>query len=816
MSTFLLPPTLKLHFPFMSTDTTGEDYLETSISSSSETSENTAVHISTEVLTSTRITSKAYENTIVHQLPSTSATPCVSVDDLVTGSHTFTFNRFSRREGFEVGKYFVSDTFTAGGYDWAITLYPNGKKDQDKDYISLYIRLESEKTDVNAVFELTLVDQSGKGKHKIQTQFGRLQEKHPFLMKRCGSQWGFGQYIKKKYLKKSGYLKDDCLVVNCVVGVLASCTDKAAAESMSLTSNHDQIIQPVGFQTIMESSCEETKFSYLESAAKVIIEFGSPSQLQGLINDGDRNKFDQYLCAVDEIQKSIKPGLISDYETHGTRATKTLQLVFQGILDCSIRATKYDTLSSTIDSSTVTSSFSYELQGSNHIGHHELSSEQVYRLRSIVQRLNFTGHLGDCIEVYRISRKSAVDVRFMRFSIGMWSINDLQGLDCKEFAAKTRLWIQAANRCYNSIFPWERQYYEQIFDGARAVTYNNCLLPIVQHVAIELNNFADAVSSITSFQKLFAALDLYKILVVILPEIQNMFHTEAFSNIRHGAINTIKSLETLVRKLFSSFEDTVLNERLNTPPPEGTIHSLTEYAMNYVTSISQYKELLTNIIESRPTTSLGNQADEQFLEASDGTPLRIHMIWIMMSLRINLIGKSRFYEDSSLRCLFIMNNVNYIIKTVEGSAELLQMIGKEYLSKLREEVLQAAEDYFSSVWHRVLYCLRDDGLNHKFPFYNGISKNSLKDRFKTFNSTFEEVCQSQSTRLVLDLHLRDELQKLILSKLLPVYKSFLERYGSHIQSERYKGRYLRYSLEGLEKRIEKFFSEHDNLQLCRC
>ncbi|XP_074334240.1 uncharacterized protein LOC141671785 [Apium graveolens] len=486
MSTFLLPPTLKLHFPFMSTDKTGEFYQETSIS---ETSETTAVHTSAEVLSSTLITSKAYEN---HQLPSTSAASCVSVDDLVTGSHTFTFNRFSRREGLKVGKYLVSDTFTAGGYDWAITLYPNGKKDQFKDYISLYIRLESKKTDVSAVFELTVVDQSGKGKHIIQTQFGRLQEKQPFLIKRCGSQWGFGQYIKKNYLKRSGYLKDDCLVVNCVVGVLASCAAKATAEPMSLTSNQDQIIQPVGFQAMMESSCEETKFSYLESAAKVIIEFGSPSQLQGLFNDGDRNKFDQYLFAVDEIQKSIKPGLISDYETHGTRATKTLQLVFQGILDCSIRTTKYDTLSSTVDSSTMTSSFSYELQGSNHIGHYELSSEQVYRLRSIVERLNFTGHLGDCIEVYRISRKSAVDSRFLRFSIGMWSINDLQGLDREEFAAKIRSWTQAAKKCYNSIFPWERLYYEQIFDGAKAVTYDNCFFPIVEHVAIELNNFADA------------------------------------------------------------------------------------------------------------------------------------------------------------------------------------------------------------------------------------------------------------------------------------------------------------------------------------
>ncbi|XP_017254950.1 exocyst complex component EXO70A1 [Daucus carota subsp. sativus] len=765
MSTFLPPPAIKPQFTSMSTDTTDQDYQEIASSSS----KNTA--------------------------------PGFSVDDLLTGSHTFRFDRYSRREGFEVGKYLVSDTFTAGGYEWAIALYPSGKKDQYIDYVSLYIRLESEETDVNAVFELMLVDQSGNGKHKIQTQFGRLQEKQPFLMRRRGSQWGFGQYIKKKHLKKLGYLKDDCLVVNCVVGVLASCTDKEIEQApVSCISDMDQ--------AVMMESCEDTKFLDLESAARVIIEFGAPAQLQGLVNDADRAKFDHYLNAVDEIQQSIKTGQVSDYEAHGTRAMKTLQLVFQGILDCSTSVNQSDTLSSTLDSSSMTSSYGYEQQGGHHASHHELSQEQVYRLCSIVQRLNKGGCLGDCIEVYRISRKSVVDARFLRFSIGRWSVNDLQGLDVEEFAAKIKLWIQVAQKCYHSIFPGERQYYEQIFDGVRAVSYDTCFLAIVEHVAVELNNFADAVSFITSFRKLFAVLDLYKALDVILPEIQKMFYTVASENICQGASNTITSLATLVRKLFSSFEDTVLNEQSNSPPPDGTIHSLTEYAMNYVTRLSQYKESVTDIITSRPTKSLGNQADEQFLEASDRTSSNLHMIWIMMSLKINLMSKSKVYEDSALRYLFIMNNVTYIIKTVKGSPELVEMIGKEYLSKLRKEVLQAAQDYYSSIWHRVLYCLRDDGLSNKFPFYNGISKNSLKDRFKTFNSTFEEVCQMQSTRLVLDVGLREELQKLILSKLLPVYKAFLEKYGSRVQSERGKERYIKYSSEDLEDKVKKLFSEH--------
>lgn len=561
----------------------------------------------------------------------------------------------------------------------------------------------------------------------------------------------------------------------------------------------DQIIPFVAFQGMKEFNCEDVKLTRLESAAKLIIEFGCPWQLQQFISVGNRNQFDQYLYAVDEIQQSIKSGMTSDYETHGTRAIKTLQLVFQGILECSVSATSSDSLSSPVYSSSGTNSC--ELQESNRTFYHELTSEQVYYLRNIVKKLNSIGCLGDCTCMYRISRKSAVDAKLLCLCIWNWTTNDLQNLDSIQFATKIEKWIQAANICYSSIFPRERQYFEQIFDGVSTVTYDNCFLAIVTHVAVELNNFADAASSIASFQNLFAVLDLYEALLVLLPEIQSVFHSISSIKISHKATKTINSLQILVRKLFCSFEDTVLNELSNTPLPKGTIHSLTEYAMKYVTRISLHKELLKNIIVSKPAKSLGNQEDDQFLDASDGTPLELHTIWIIMSLKINLERKSRLYKDSTLRYEFITNNFIYILKTIKACPELSKMTGKDYPSKLSNYIVQAAQDYFSSMWHRVLYCLRDDGLNHKFPFYNGISRKSVKNRFKTFNTTFEEVCQTQSRMFVADIHIHHQLHKMILSKLLPAYESFLEKYGSHLQGKTYQKRYIKYSSEDLENRM---------------
>ncbi|KAK4855365.1 hypothetical protein QYF36_006479 [Acer negundo] len=71
-----------------------------------------------------------------------------------------------------IGKYITSDTFVISGYAWAVYFYPDGK--------SLEIR---------ALFELTLMDQSGKKRHKVHTKFGRALESGPYALKYRGSMW---------------------------------------------------------------------------------------------------------------------------------------------------------------------------------------------------------------------------------------------------------------------------------------------------------------------------------------------------------------------------------------------------------------------------------------------------------------------------------------------------------------------------------------------------------------------------------------------------------------------------------------------------
>jgi speckle-type POZ protein len=144
-----------------------------------------------------------------------------SVTETVRGSHQYTVKGFSMAKGVGAGRYVSSDTFAVGGYHWAVYLYPDGKNPEDNaNYVSVFVALASDGADVRALFELTLLDQSGRGRHKVHSHFDRSLQAGPYTLKYRGSMWGYKRFYRRSLLESSDFLKDDCLVMNCTVGVV--------------------------------------------------------------------------------------------------------------------------------------------------------------------------------------------------------------------------------------------------------------------------------------------------------------------------------------------------------------------------------------------------------------------------------------------------------------------------------------------------------------------------------------------------------------------------------------------------------------------
>ncbi|XP_023000162.1 BTB/POZ and MATH domain-containing protein 2-like [Cucurbita maxima] len=209
--------------------------------------------------------------------------------ETVNGSHEFRINGYSLNKGMGSGKYIASDTFMVGGYAFAVYFYPDGKSAEDNaSYVSVFIALANEGTDVRALFELTLLDQSGKGNHKVHSHFERRLESGPYTLKYRGSMWGYKRYFKRTLLETSDFLKDDCLEIRCVVGVVKSHTE--GPKIYSITPPPSDIGQHFG-KLLESEKLTDVNFEVdgeIFSAHKLVLAARSPvfrAQLFGPLKD---------------------------------------------------------------------------------------------------------------------------------------------------------------------------------------------------------------------------------------------------------------------------------------------------------------------------------------------------------------------------------------------------------------------------------------------------------------------------------------------------------------------------------------------------
>ncbi|KAI3454300.1 hypothetical protein Pfo_010963 [Paulownia fortunei] len=144
----------------------------------------------------------------------------VTVRGMEKGSHEWVVENYSLHKGIGVNKAIKSEEFTACGHRWTIRLFPDGQQVDAYNVgdASLYISLESENTTyVTCLFELHLLDQSGKGNHWGFSVFGGVVQ-----YVRRGLMYGYLHFIKRESLESPDYLKDDCLKVRCTIAVFTS------------------------------------------------------------------------------------------------------------------------------------------------------------------------------------------------------------------------------------------------------------------------------------------------------------------------------------------------------------------------------------------------------------------------------------------------------------------------------------------------------------------------------------------------------------------------------------------------------------------
>uniref|UniRef100_A0A669PVW1 Exocyst complex component 7 n=1 Tax=Phasianus colchicus TaxID=9054 RepID=A0A669PVW1_PHACC len=246
----------------------------------------------------------------------------------------------------------------------------------------------------------------------------------------------------------------------------------------------------------------------------------------------------------------------------------------------------------------------------------------------------------------------------------------------------------------------------------------------------------------------------------------------------------ITSMETTGAKALEEFADNIKNDpdKEYNMPKDGTVHELTSNAILFLQQLLDFQETAGAMLASQETSSSASSYSSEFSRRL----LSTYICKVLGNLQLNLLSKSKVYEDPALSAIFLHNNYNYILKSLEKS-ELIQLVAvtqKTAERSYRELIEQQIQTYQR----------RSDkiavGTLTKFYFGQG------------FNDGLEELCKIQKAWAIPDVEQRDKIRRAQKTIVKETYGAFL---NSNVPFTKNPEKYIKYQVDQVGEMIEKLF-----------
>ncbi|KQK12695.1 BTB/POZ and MATH domain-containing protein 2 [Brachypodium distachyon] len=129
------------------------------------------------------------------------------------GAHTFEINGYSLHRGHGVGRFLRSANFTVGGHLWSVVFYPDGCREDCKDFVCVGLQLMSWSIGmVHTSFILSFL-------HPTNIQPSSSSAPVVFNFYQACSSFVCHRFMKRSMLEKAGYIVEDNLKLHCTLTV---------------------------------------------------------------------------------------------------------------------------------------------------------------------------------------------------------------------------------------------------------------------------------------------------------------------------------------------------------------------------------------------------------------------------------------------------------------------------------------------------------------------------------------------------------------------------------------------------------------------
>lgn len=427
-------------------------------------------------------------------------------------------------------------------------------------------------------------------------------------------------------------------------------------------------------------------------------------------------------------------------------------------------------------------------------------------LRCIVNLMFDSKYGRECSQAFISVRKDALDDCLFILEVEKSSIDDILRMEWGTLNSKIRRWIRAIKIFVRVYLASEKWLVDQVFGELESVSAL-CFAESSKASMLQLLNFAEAIAvGPHQPEKLHRILDMYEVLADLIPDIDTLYSDETGSNIKSECQDVLKRLGDCAKATFLDFKSAVASNVSTSAFAGGGIHHLTRYVMNYLRTLTDYSNSLSSLLRDNDTDDPAssspdsNQATEEDNSVNSPhylSPISLHFRSLTSILERNLIDKSKLYKDSSLGCLFLMNNIHYMAEKAKNS-ELRTILGDDWIRKHNWKFQHHAMDYERATWSSILSLLKDEGLYNSGS--NSISKTLLKERLQSFYLAFEDVYKNQTGWTIPDIQLREDLRISTSLKVIQAYRTFVGRHTNHISDK-----HIKYTADDLENHLMDLF-----------
>ncbi|XP_004490667.1 exocyst complex component EXO70B1-like [Cicer arietinum] len=428
-----------------------------------------------------------------------------------------------------------------------------------------------------------------------------------------------------------------------------------------------------------------------------------------------------------------------------------------------------------------------------------LPSGTINDLHEIAKRMVAGGFGKECSHVYSSCRREFLEESLSRLGLQKLSIEDVHKMPWQDLEDEIERWIKASNVALKILFPSERRLCDRVFFGFSSAA-DFSFMEVCRGSTVQLLNFADAVAiGSRSPERLFKILDVFETLRDLISEFESLFCDQYSVSLRNEAITIWKRLGESIRGIFMELENLIRRDPAKAAVPNGGLHPITRYVMNYLRAACRSRQTLEQVFEDygHPLKDYPRVDDRMHSSSS----MSVQMDWIMELLESNLEAKSKIYKDPALCYVFLMNNGRYIVqKTIDS--ELGALLGDDWIKKHTMKIRLYHMQYQRSSWNKVIGFLKVENNGTLQP--NGVAK-SMKEKLKSFNMGFDDICRVQSLWFVYDEQLREEIRVSIEKILLPAYGNFIARFQSVPELGKNGDKYIKYGTEDIEVRLNDLF-----------